>query len=185
MSPQRLQTANATARDAGSDAMVPDRPNSPVLSLRGTALSFGPRLLWQDLDLDVFAGEFIAVLGANGSGKTSLVKTILGQQQPDAGTIRFNAEPVRRGDRRIGYIPQQRLIPAGTPMRGRDLIAMGVNGHRFGLPIIGRAERARVEAIVADIGADSYADDPIGNLSGGEQQRLRVGQALAGDPHLL
>jgi zinc/manganese transport system ATP-binding protein len=185
MSPQHVHTAIATAANTGRDAMFPDRPTSPVLSLRGTALSFGSRLLWRDLDLEVSAGEFIAVLGANGSGKTSLVKTILGQQQLDAGTIRFNAEPVRRGDRRIGYIPQQRLIPAGTPMRGRDLIAMGVDGHRFGLPIMGRAERAREDAIVADIGAAAYADDPVGNLSGGEQQRLRVGQALAGDPRLL
>lgn len=157
----------------------------PVLRLAGAELGFSGRTLWRDLDLDVHEGEFLAVLGPNGSGKTSLLRTILGQQRLDAGSITFEGRAIRRGDRRIGYIPQQRLIPAGTPMRGRDLVTLGVNGHRFGPPITTRAERARVDELLAAVGAASYADDAVGALSGGEQQRLRVGQALAADPHLL
>jgi zinc/manganese transport system ATP-binding protein len=160
-------------------------PSNPILSLTDAALGFGDRVLWNDLTLDVCAGEFLAVLGPNGSGKTSLLKTILGQQPLDAGTIRFDGHPVRRGDRRIGYIPQQKLIPGGTPMRGRDLVALGVNGHRFGLPVSRGAEKRHVDALLASVGASHYADEPVGNLSGGEQQRLRVGQALAGDPRML
>jgi zinc/manganese transport system ATP-binding protein len=97
----------------------------------------------------------------------------------------LDGHPVRRGDRRIGYIPQQKLIPAGTPMRARDLVALGVNGHRWGLPLPNRADRAQVEQLIDSVGARRYADSPVGSLSGGEQQRLRVAQALAGDPALL
>ncbi|MET0714801.1 MAG: ATP-binding cassette domain-containing protein [Mycetocola sp.] len=160
-------------------------PSNPILSLKDAALGFGDRVLWNDLTLDVCAGEFLAVLGPNGSGKTSLLKTILGQQSLDSGTIRFDGHPVRRGDRRIGYIPQQKLIPGGTPMRGRDLVALGVNGHRFGLPVSRGEERRHVDNLLESVGASHYADEPVGNLSGGEQQRLRVGQALAGDPRML
>lgn len=156
-----------------------------VLRLRDASLGFGDRTLWSGLDLDVHAGEFVAVLGPNGSGKTSLLRTILGQQRLDDGEIAFEGHPVRRGDRRIGYIPQQKLIPAGTPMRARDLVALGVDGHRWGLPLPRRSDRAQVDRLIDAVGARRYANSPVGSLSGGEQQRLRVAQALAGDPALL
>lgn len=156
-----------------------------ILEIEGGALGFGDRTLWRDLDLRVAAGEFLAVLGPNGSGKTSLLRTILGMQRLDAGSARLLGEPIHGGDRRIGYVPQQRILPAGTPMRGRDLVALGVDGHRFGLPVSRAADRARVAALVAAVGAEGFADRPVGQLSGGEQQRLRIAQALGGDPVLL
>ncbi len=158
---------------------------APVLALENASLGFGSRTLWQGLDLSIAPGEFVAVLGPNGSGKTSMLKTVLGQQKLDSGSIRFVGGPVQRGDRRIGYIPQQKLISAGTPLRARDLITLGVNGHRFGIPFNRKAERERVDELLEAVGASHYATEPVGNLSGGEQQRLRVGQALAGDPLLL
>lgn len=157
----------------------------PVLQVEGGSLRFGPRVLWEQLELSVQRGEFLAVLGANGSGKTSLLKAILGQQPLSAGRIRVSGRPVRRGDRSIGYIPQQRLIPAGTPMRARDLIGLGIDGHRFGVPLPARGKRERVDALLAEVGASGYANEPVGSLSGGEQQRLRVGQSLASDPVML
>ncbi|MGV8885846.1 MAG: metal ABC transporter ATP-binding protein [Microbacteriaceae bacterium] len=158
---------------------------TPVLEFAHGKLGFGDRVLWSGLDLRVEPGEFLAVLGPNGSGKTSLLKTILGQQKLDSGTVLLNGQPITRGDRRVGYIPQQKLVAPGTPLRGRDLVTLGVNGHRFGLPISTRAERDRVDGLLADVGATAFANQPVGQLSGGEQQRLRVGQALAGDPVLL
>ena len=158
---------------------------APVLAIEGGALGFGGRTLWSQLELAVQPGEFVAVLGPNGSGKTSLLKAVLGQQRLDRGTITLAGEPVHRGDRRIGYIPQQKLVAPGTPLRGRDLVALGVSGHRFGLPIPRRGDRERIDALLEDVGATRYASQPVGSLSGGEQQRLRVGQALAGDPVLL
>jgi zinc/manganese transport system ATP-binding protein len=158
---------------------------APVLSLRDATLAFGARTLWSGLDLDVAPGEFVAVLGPNGSGKTSFLKSVLGAQRLTSGEMRFLGEPVRRGARRIGYIPQQKLITASTPVRARDLVGFGVTGHRWGLPVGRRAERARIDALLDAVGATAYADAPVATLSGGEQQRLRVAQALASDPRLL
>ena len=160
-------------------------PATPVLSIRDGVLGFGSRILWSGLNLDVAPGEFVAVLGSNGSGKSSLLKTILGQQKLDSGTISVNGHPVRRGDRCIGYIPQQKLAAPGTPLRGRDLVTLGVNGHRFGVPTLPHSVRVRVDELIADVGATDYAGQPLGSLSGGEQQRLRVAQSLAADPVLL
>jgi len=156
-----------------------------ILNIDGGALRFADRSLWEDLNLSVTAGEFLAVLGANGSGKTSLLKAILGQQRLDSGTITVSGKPVTRGDRRIGYIPQQKLATAGVPLLGRDLVGFGVDGHRFGLPFTSRAQRQKVDAAIQAVGATEFAEYSIGSLSGGEQQRLRVAQALVGEPALL
>lgn len=157
----------------------------PVLDIRGAALHLRGRELWSGLDLSVQPGEFVAVLGPSGSGKTTLLRAILGLRELSAGEIRVEGRPVRRGSRRIGYIPQQRPFVPGTSLRARDLVALGVNGARFGLPIPRRGDRARVDALLEAVGATRYADDPVGSLSGGEQQRLRVGQALVDAPSLL
>jgi zinc/manganese transport system ATP-binding protein len=156
------------------------------VSLRGAALRFGARPLWDCLDLDVRPGEFIAVLGPNGSGKTTLLRVLLGLQPLHAGRVFVQGRPVRRGSRDIGYIPQQRAMPEDLPLRGRDLVGLGLDGHRLGLGVRGRAERReRVAQALAAVDAVGYADAPVGRLSGGEQQRLRVAQALVGDPAVL
>ncbi|MCS5717390.1 metal ABC transporter ATP-binding protein [Herbiconiux sp. CPCC 205763] len=157
----------------------------PVLTLRDASLSFGPRTLWSHLDLDVQPGEFVAVLGSNGSGKSSLLKVILGQQKLSTGSISFLGAPGRRGDRRIGYVPQQKLADDGTPLRARDLVGLGLSGHRWGLPLPSATRRREVDALLAAVGATDYANVGVSTLSGGEQQRVRIGQALAGDPRLL
>ncbi|WP_375387419.1 metal ABC transporter ATP-binding protein [uncultured Amnibacterium sp.] len=158
---------------------------TPALTLAGASLAFGGRTLWRDLDLEVAPGEFIAVLGPNGSGKTTLLKAVLGVQPLSAGSLTVLGRPPARGDRRIGYIPQQRLLDASTPVRGADLVGFGVDGRRFGLPFRRRADRQRIRRLVADVGAEAFAHRPAWRLSGGEQQRLRIGQAVADDPALL
>jgi zinc/manganese transport system ATP-binding protein len=163
----------------------PAAATAPVLRLTGASLGVGARTLWSGLDLELRAGEFLAVLGPNGSGKTSLLRAILGLRRLDAGSIELDGAPVHRGDRRIGYIPQQRPLPAGTPLRGRDLVGLGLDGDRFGVRPRSRAGRERVDAALAAVGASGFARSPVSLLSGGEQQRLRVAQALVGDPRIL
>lgn len=159
--------------------------SEPVLSLRSASLSFGDRRLWHNLNLEVRQGEFLAVLGPNGTGKTSLLKTILGQQRLTDGSIELFGRPVPRGSRRIGYIPQQKLMEQGTPLRARDLVALGVDGHRWGVPVHSRAVRRRVDEVLEAVGASEYANVPVSMLSGGEQQRIRVGQSIAARPRIL
>jgi len=165
---------------------TPAPGGEPVLSIRGAALQRGERELWAGLDLDVRPGELVAVLGPSGSGKTTLLRAILGLEELSSGSIDVLGEPVHgRGNRRVGYLPQARPLPRDTSLRGRDLVTLGVDGHRFGLPIPRRGDRARVDALIEAVGAQGFADRPVGELSGGEQQRLRAGQALADDPPLL
>jgi zinc/manganese transport system ATP-binding protein len=156
----------------------------PAVSLRDATLGFGDRTLWSGLNLDIEPGEFVVVLGPNGSGKTSLLRVLLGLVSLSSGTARIVGEPPGRGNRRIGYIPQQRAIDA--PLRGRDLVGLGLDGHRWGTGVSRIGERRRrVDKALADVGATAFAKAPLGQLSGGEQQRLRVAQALVSDPEVL
>ncbi|RVW07969.1 metal ABC transporter ATP-binding protein [Prescottella agglutinans] len=157
-----------------------------AVELRDARLSFGDRTLWSNLNLAVQQGEFIAVLGPNGSGKTSLLKVLLGQLAPTSGTVRIAGTPAKAGNAHVGYVPQQKSLDDGLPLRGRDLVGLGVDGHRWGTGLMGRAKRrAIVDSAIAQVGAQAYADAPIGSMSGGEQQRLRIAQALVGDPKVL
>jgi zinc/manganese transport system ATP-binding protein len=158
--------------------------NEP-LQLRGAALGYGPHRLWSGLDLEVRPGEFVAVLGANGAGKTSLLRAILGLQPLAAGSVRVAGRPARRGSRHIGYVQQQRRQDPHTPLRARDVVRQGIDGHRWGIALPGRIPWDRVDDALAQVGASEYADMPVGLLSGGEQQRVRIAQALVADPALL
>jgi len=161
-------------------------PPTGLLEIRGAALERDRRTLWTGLDLDVRPGELIAVLGPSGSGKTTLLRAILGLDRLSAGTVTVFGEPVRRaGNRAVGYVPQQRPLPRDTALHGRDLVQLGVDGHRFGLPIPRRGTRARVDELLAAVGASGFGGRDVGALSGGEQQRLRVAQALADEPRLV
>ncbi|WUM22341.1 metal ABC transporter ATP-binding protein [Williamsia herbipolensis] len=157
----------------------------PAIDIRGARLRFGDRVLWSDFDLTVAPGEFVAVLGPNGSGKTSLLRTLLGQYRLDAGTISIDG---RNGTDRskIGYVPQQRPHDEGVPLRGRDLVGMGVDGRAWGVGWRNRkARKAAVDLAIDQVDARAFVDAPLGLLSGGEQQRMRVAQALASDPVVL
>ncbi|HVT21779.1 MAG TPA: metal ABC transporter ATP-binding protein [Mycobacteriales bacterium] len=156
-----------------------------AVSLHGATLRFGDRVLWDGLDLEVRRGELLAVLGPNGAGKTSLIRVLLGLQRLTAGEVVVNARPPRRGDHAIGYVPQQKGFDRDLPLRGTDLVRLGLDGHRWGPVWPSREARQRVAAAIDAVGASHYADAPLGSLSGGEQQRLRIAQALLADPAVL
>ena len=125
------------------------------------------------------------MLGPNGTGKTSLIRILLGLLQPSAGSVVIEGCPPQERCHRIGYVPQQRVFDRDVVLRGRDLVRLGLDGHRWGFGRFRPEDRARVDASLAEVGATAYADAPIGRLSGGEQQRLRVAQALVADPVLI
>ncbi len=158
---------------------------TPALTMRAASLSYGDRTLWSGLDLVVQPGEFLAVLGPNGTGKTSLLRVLLGLTPLTQGSCTVGGRALHRGNPAIGYIPQHRGFDADVPLRARDLVRLGIDGHRWGVGLPNASRRRRVDKLLREVGASSYADVPLGQLSGGEQQRLRVAQALATDPRLL
>jgi len=158
---------------------------APAVRFDSVTLAYGRRRIWTDLSLEIAPGSFIAVLGPNGAGKTSLLRAILGLVAPTSGRIDVLGAPPRRGDAAIGYVPQHQHFDAETPLRGRDLVRLGLDGHRWGIGLPNAASRVRVSASIASVDASAYADAPIGRLSGGEQQRLRIAQAVVSEPRLL
>jgi zinc/manganese transport system ATP-binding protein len=164
----------------------------PVVRLAGAAASVSGRLVWSDVDIAVGAGEFVAVLGPNGAGKSTLLKTVLGLSPVVRGQVSVLGGRPGQHNRRIGYLPQRRVFDAATRIRGVDVVRLGWDGHRWGVPLpgwvpgsAGKEARRRVDEVVGLVGAHGYADRPIGHCSGGEQQRLLIAQALVRRPDLL
>ena len=158
---------------------------SSVLNIRNANLELGGKVLWENLNLEVQRNEFIAILGANGSGKTSLLKAILGQLQLSAGTIELNGVKIRRGSRRIGYVPQHRNLETVQALRGKDLLWLGVNGHRWGILPASAHAKEQYQHIVESIDGFELQNRVVSEMSGGELQRLRVGQAVISEPDLI
>lgn len=155
-----------------------------IIELKSASLKRGDHLVWNKLELAIRSGEFIAILGPNGAGKTSLLKVLLGLLPLTSGAALIDGKPPRRGNQQIGYIPQQKGFDPLLPIRGRDLVELGMNGYRYGFSS-NRQNRQAIDQAIEAVGASAYASMPIGLLSGGEQQRLRIAQAVAGQPQLL
>jgi zinc/manganese transport system ATP-binding protein len=141
-------------------------------------------VVWSDVDIAVAEGQFAAILGPNGSGKTTLLRVLLGELALAHGTAAVLGAAPGAANRQIGYLPQRRHFDAGTRIRGVDLVRLGLDGSRWGLPLR-RSGGERVEEVLALVGASEQASRPIGALSGGEQQRLLIAQALVSRPRLL
>ncbi|MBB2891702.1 metal ABC transporter ATP-binding protein [Flexivirga oryzae] len=164
---------------------VIDTATPPLVDFRGATLTIGDRTLWSGLDLTIGRGEFVAILGPNGAGKTTLLKALLGLMRLSGGSVTVAGKRPSRGSSDVGYVPQQKIFDPDLGLRGRDLVALGADGHRFGAPWSKRAVRRAADEVIRAVGAQEYADAPIGRLSGGEQQRLRIAQALMSDPQVL
>ena len=172
---------------------VPPRTDAPALALRGAAIRLAGRPILSEVTLTVGHGEFVAVLGPNGAGKSTLMKAILGLVPLAAGSVDVLGRAPRQARGQIGYLPQRQSFDATTRVRGVDLVTLGLDGARWGVPVAltpkarhrRRVERQRVDEVIALVGAGAYADRAIGELSGGEQQRLLIATALVRRPELL
>jgi zinc/manganese transport system ATP-binding protein len=161
-----------------------------VITADRAAVALGGRPVWSDLSLQVSAGEFLTVLGPNGAGKSTLARALLGLVPLAAGSLRVLGDRPGRHNDAIGYLPQRRSFDSGLRVRGRDIVRLGLDGDRWGLPLPlrsrrRRGEEARVAEAISMVGAGSFADRPVGEVSGGEQQRLLIAQALVRRPRLL
>jgi len=167
----------------------PAAPGSgAVIEACGLASGYGGRIIWSGADFGVGAGEFLTVLGSNGAGKSTLLRMVLGLLAPAGGSLRvFGASP-QRGNPGIGYVPQRRALDPDLSVSAEDIVGLGVDGHRWGVRLSRRDGRRRREAVaeaLASVGAAGYARRAAGRLSGGEQQRLQLAQALVTRPRLL
>jgi zinc/manganese transport system ATP-binding protein len=167
---------------------------APAILLDAAAVRIGGRTIWSDVSMRVQHGEFVAVLGANGSGKSTLLKALLGALALSAGRVEVLGRRVGDAGAAIGYLPQRRSFAPETRLRGVDVVRLGFDGDRWGLPLElpwgrgtarARQARRRVAEVVELVGASGYAGRPVGELSGGEQQRLLIAQALVRRPELL
>jgi zinc/manganese transport system ATP-binding protein len=172
--------------------MLGERPpgrEEAAIAFERAAAQLGGRTIWSDLTLSIAHGEFVAILGPNGAGKSTLIKAVLGLLPFAAGNASVLGQRPGEANDRIGYLPQRRNFDAGTRIRGIDIVKLGLDGARWGIPLPGLPGRAREAARVAEVlelvGASAYARKPIGELSGGEQQRLLIAQALVRRPELL
>ena len=170
-------------------------PAEPVVELSAAAAQVGGNTIWSGVDITVGHGEFVAVLGPNGSGKSTLLKVLLGLQPVAAGVVRVLGAQPGRHNRDIGYLPQRRAFDADVRIRGVDIVALGLDGDRWGTPVPllsrllrpagHRARQEQITRVIDLVGASEYAHRPIGQCSGGEQQRLLSAQALIRRPQLL
>ena len=142
-------------------------------------------VVWGDVDLAIGTGEFVAVLGPNGAGKSTLLKALLGVVPLSTGTVRVFGRPVKRGNDDVGYLPQRRRFDPDLRIRASDLVRMGLDGDRWGVPLPSRTDEHRVEQMIELVGATPYANRPVGELSGGEQQRILIAQALVAGARML
>jgi zinc/manganese transport system ATP-binding protein len=165
-----------------------------AVELDQAAVQLGGRTIWRDVNASVGRGEFVAVLGPNGAGKTTLVQAILGLIPLASGSARVLGGSPGSANARIGYLPQRRSFDAASRIRGSDLVRLGLDGHKWGMPLplprFAKARRSneraqRVWEAISLVDAEGYAQRPLGELSGGEQQRLLIAQALVHRPDLL
>ncbi len=156
-----------------------------ALAVEGVSVRLGGREVLHDVRFSIRAGEFVGLIGSNGAGKTTLLRVILGLQKPAAGQVRIGGAAGGRRDRAVGYVPQKIELDPDMPLRARDLVGLGLDGYRFGIPLPSRARREMVDEMLHAVGAADFADARVGTLSGGEQQRVMIAHALISKPRLL
>ena len=157
---------------------------SAILEVEGLGVRLGSREVLRDVSFSIAPGEFTGLIGTNGAGKTTLLRAILGLEPASSGRVVVAASGSARGPA-VGYVPQKFLLDPDVPLRARDLVGLGVDGHRFGVAWPSRGRRERVERALDAVGAGAFADARVGELSGGEQQRVLIAHALIGEPRLL
>ena len=160
-----------------------------ALELREVSVRLGGRQILDRVSFRIAPGEFAGLIGSNGAGKTTMLRIVLGLRAADSGDVLVdgkvaNGAGTRRG-LRVGYVPQKIQLEPDAPLRARDLVALGLDGERLGPRLPSRGRREAVDRMLAAVGAASFADERVGTLSGGEQQRILIAHALIARPRLL
>ena len=156
-----------------------------TISLDHVTLKLAGRVILREVNFQITAGEFVSVLGPNGAGKTTLLKLLLGLLKPNTGAVTVLGASPRRGNNAIGYAPQHRVLESDVALRARDVVGFGLDGHHWGIGLPNTHRTKMIDTVLREVDALQFADAPIAQLSGGEQQRLLIAQALITDPQIL
>jgi zinc/manganese transport system ATP-binding protein len=161
--------------------------NSAIIEADDLSAGYGGAIIWEKAAFRIQKGEFVGVLGPNGAGKTTLFRLLLGLARPLNGKLEIFGEAPRRGNPRIGYVAQRHPIDSELRIEAVELVRLGVNGQNWGFARPGQARLERNQALRAlqTVDAENLAHRPLGQLSGGELQRVFLAQALVGQPDLL
>jgi zinc transport system ATP-binding protein len=153
----------------------------PILELSHVWVWLGKTLALRDVSMQVREASFIGLLGPNGGGKTTLLKTMAGLLAPDRGEVKLP----RPEERAIGYVPQERLIDPDFPMTVRDVVEMGLYQGRRPFGRTGDRRGEQIAASLQRVGLSDLASRRIGEISGGQKQRAFIARAIVGRPRLL
>ncbi len=156
-----------------------------LLELEGVSISRSGREVLHDVTFDIYKGKFIGLIGTNGSGKTTLLRAILGIVSPSSGHIRFPSSSKQGSSNNIGYVPQKIDFDPDMPLRARDLVALGLDGNRLGISKRKKSDKLLVDSLLEQVGGTEFANSRVGELSGGEQQRIMIAHALISKPELI
>jgi zinc/manganese transport system ATP-binding protein len=166
--------------------IAPDhRAGEPAVRAEHLEVGFRDKVVWRDANFDIERGEFVAVIGPNGAGKTTLFRMLLGLQRPLGGQLRVLGSPPRRGNSRIGYVPQRHSVDIDTHIDCESFVRLGVTGTRWGPGLFGREDREASARALDAVGAADMAHKCVGTLSGGELQRIFLAEAMVGNPEML
>src|SRR5579872_7372774 len=160
-------------------------PEQSTIVLQNVSLTLGGRKILDDINLTINEGEFIAVLGPNGAGKSTLLKLLLGLYKPTSGNIEVLGKRPHTGNNEIGYAPQHRTLEADLALRARDVVGFGLDGNKWGIGFPSIQRTKKINKALEEVDMLHLADMPVGKLSGGEQQRLLIAQALLTNPKIL
>lgn len=159
--------------------------SAQIITCTNLVAGYPDHIVWRDASLSINRGEFVAVIGPNGAGKTTLFRLLLGLQQPVSGTIKiFDAAP-KRGNPQISYVPQRHIFDDDTNLESLELVRLGLSGKNWGLGLFSREDRKAALDVLTDVGATDLAHRSLGELSGGELQRIFLAEALVSEPTLL
>ncbi len=156
-----------------------------IVSIRDLWIYQGEHAVLEDINLQLFPGDFLGLIGPNGGGKSTLLKAMLGLIKPDRGEIAIFGLPPAAARSRMGYVPQKTVFDRSFPVKVLDVVLMGRYSRKGLLHRYGRQDRQAALRALADVGMADRAGRQIGALSGGEQQRVFVARSLVSDPELL
>jgi zinc/manganese transport system ATP-binding protein len=170
---------------SGTDVQSRLSGGERLLDIEDVSVWLSGREVLHDVSFSIAPGEFTGLIGANGAGKTTLFRVVLGLQTPTSGRVLIDGKPRSRRSHAMGYVPQKILLDPEMPLRARDVVALGIDGNRLGMPLPRKSRRDAVDEMLEAVDALSFADARIGQLSGGEQQRVLIAHALISRPRLL